>query len=216
MRRSGACSASVPSACGSSARAEVCTNVTRTCPRGCAAEARELGEDRLVRRERLLGVLRQPPPRGRELHVAPDAAQQLHPHLPLELGQLHRDRGRAVVERVRHRGERPAPRELEQQPQAPELHQGTAAGRISAEPATWPPAATTMCAAVAASCAGPHASRAGRLAGGARAVEPGPARATGAARATCRAVAPPRRHAAAPPAAAPPPAAPPPAAPPPP
>ena len=56
-----------------------------------------------------------------ELHPPAGLAEQLDADLALELGQLLRHRGRALMQRHRHRGDGAADAQLTQQAQPPDI-----------------------------------------------------------------------------------------------
>ena len=120
--RSGAVSASRSSTPGRSASAGVCTNVIRRRPRGASPDARQLGADGLVGRERFRCVGGQSAAGRRQLDVAADATQQLGSGFAFELGELDGDRRRAVRERVGDRRHRSQSGQLVQKAQSPQFH----------------------------------------------------------------------------------------------
>ncbi len=93
-RESEAVRARVASAAGSSASAGVWTKLIRTMPRGVPPSAPSSAMIAVLRpADAAQSASRRPA--GVSATLRPTFAQQLHPDLALELGQLHRHRGRA-------------------------------------------------------------------------------------------------------------------------
>jgi hypothetical protein len=95
----------------------------------------EIGAGGLERGEDRHGVVGEPLPGRRQPHPSSGGLDERRPRLAGQHGELVRDRRRRVAELVGDGAHRPAPRELEQQTQAPRIHRSRLSSGLSEHPA---------------------------------------------------------------------------------
>ena len=120
-RPRGAGARKIAIASGISVAPAVGNDAIRSWPPRRPGDRRHLGLGRVQARDDPLGVLEQHLAGRREPHAARQPLDQRHPGLGLERGDLLRDGGLRVGERVGGGGERAAARDLDEDPQTVQI-----------------------------------------------------------------------------------------------